>query len=179
MNKLLNTLILSVLVTTSLLAVEITINETKKQLKGDPYKVVKWIIQNMKVTNDSIGFGQPPERTFKYKKGDCEDIAILVQYFLKDKYEVHIVVWAGEFREDSKYYKQYKGRKICHAVAAFKINENNWGIIDQDRFMQHGKTLAEIVKINCDLRRIKVKEAYIMDLLKLRRKKIKEIDLGE
>ena len=146
-------------------------------LEGDPYKIAQWMAQNMRPANDSAGYGQPAKYTYKYKKGDCEDIAILARYFIGDKYKTHLVIWAGEFREDSKFYAKMKGRKICHAVVAIKMSENNWGIIDQDRFIQHGSTLAGIVKINCDLRRIKVKEAFIVDLIKFRNEIIEEIDL--
>lgn len=179
MNKFIPFFIIISLFFGTILANETTLEETKKTLNGDPYKIAEWMKNNIRPVDDSIGFGQLPERTFKYKKGDCEDYAILSQYFIGDKYETYVVAWYGKFKKDSNNYKRMKNKRIGHAVLAIKINENKWGIIDLDRYITGGKTLAEMVKINCELRKVVVDKAYIMDLLKLRRKVIKEIDLNE
>lgn len=172
-------IILVLLITKLLFASELTLEETKEMLTGDPYKITKWIAKNIKSIGDDLGYGQLPKRTFKYKKGDCEDIVILARYFIGDRYETYLIVWRGKFRKDSKYYRRNKRRFIDHAVVAIKINENEWQIMDKDRLITGGKTLVEIIKINCDLRKINVERALIMDLLKLRRKVIREINLGE
>jgi len=172
-------LLLSLFVLINLSASEPTIDEVKKELNGDPYKIAQWMGRNIRTSKDSIGYSQPAKYTYKYKKGDCEDFAILARHFIGDKYETHLVVWTGKFREDSKFYKKYKAKKICHAVVAIKLHVNNWGIIDQDKYIPNGRTLAAIIKINCDLRRIKVTGAYIADLYRFRNKIIKEIDLDE
>jgi len=163
----------------SIFASELTLEETKNMLDGDLYKIAEWMGKNIKTTHESLGYGQMPKRTFKYRKGDCEDWALLSQYFIGDKYETYTIIWCGQFREDSKYYAQYKNKKISHGVLAIKLTPNNWGIIDQDRYISNGNSLSDIVKINCNLRKVNVKEAFIMDLRKFRRKVIKEINLGE
>ena len=177
------------------LASELTLEETKDILGGDPYKIARWM-ENIKSVHGSFGYGQLPERTFKYRKGDCEDYAILAQYFIGDKYKTYIIVWRGQFRKDSKYYSKIWNKKVDHTVLAIKLKENYWGIIDQDKYITgaidikelpkgidlsriNSRSLSGIIKINCLLRRINVEKAWIMDLLKLRRKIIEEIDLRE
>ena len=158
----------------------LTLDETKKQLGGDPYKIAKWMSTNVKTSIDSTGYTQPPERMFKWRKGDCEDWAVLSKYFLEGFHEeVLLIIWRGKFREDSKYYRKMKGRIVDHCVVAF-FNGKRWGIIDQDRVILHdGESLTSIIKINGYLRRIKVEKAFIVDYLKYRRKIIEEIDLNE
>jgi len=172
-------LLLTLFVLVGILANESTIDEVKKELNGDPYKIAQWLGRNIRTVKDSIGYSQPAKYTYRYKKGDCEDFAILARYFIGDRYETHLVVWTGKFREDSKFHKKYKEKKICHAVVAIKLYINNWGIIDQDKYIPNGRSLVDIIKINCDLRRIKVIRAYIADLYRFRNKIIKEIDLEE
>jgi len=168
-------ILLSLLMIVSIFASELTMEETKEMLDGNPYKITQWMAQNIKTSIDSSGYTQPPERMFKWRKGDCEDWAVLSRYFLEGKYETHLIIWRGKFREDSKYYAQMKGRLVDHCVVAL-FNGKDWGIIDQDRYIPNGSSLPDIVKINCDLRKIRVEKAFIVDFLKYRRKKIEEID---
>ena len=158
---------------------EITIDQTKEMLEGDPTKIAQWMAINMKTANDSVGYAQPPKYTYKYKKGDCEDITLLAKYFIGDRYETYLVSWCGKFNKTSKYYKKYKGRKLYHAVLAVKEYENKWGIIDQERYITGGKSLGHIVKLNCEARKVDVIEAYIVDLYMFKKELVKKINLEE
>jgi len=161
----------------SIFASELTLEQTKEILKGNPIKIAEWMGNNIVDVREDIQYAQLADYTFKYKRGDCEDMAILSRYFIGDKYETHLIVWVGYFREDSKYYNKIK-RKIVHCILAIKFDENNWGIIDNDRFIPNGESLVDIILINCDLRKIKPTRAYIADLYRFRNKVIEEINIG-
>lgn len=172
-------IIILILLTKLLFASELTLEETKEQLGGNPYKIAEWMGENIKYVSEDIQYTQPVEYTYKHKEGDCEDWAILSQYFIGNKYETYLVVWHGEYREDSIDYEQEKDNIFCHAVLAIKLYSNNWVIIDNDDFISNGSSLIDIIKIDCELWRADIRRAYIADLYQYRQQIIKEINIKE
>ena len=84
-------------------------NEVVKIL-NTPELVSIWLSKNLKYLEDSGGYAQPPKVTFEKGGGDCEDWAILIDYFLsKADYDSYIisVMWS----KDSG-----------HGVAAYKLD---------------------------------------------------------
>ena len=163
-----------------LFASELTIEETKIQLNGDPAKIAEWMGKNIKSVPEEIQYAQSVEHTYKYKKGDCEDWAILSQYFIGDKYETYLVVWIGEYMKDSMDYREGKDNTMCHAVLAIKFYSNNWAIIDNDSLISNGSSLADILKVSCKiLWRANIESSYIADMYQYKYQMIKRIKLGE
>lgn len=156
-----------------------TLEETKHTLAGDSAKIAQWMGENMRFVPEEIQYAQSAKYTYKYRKGDCEDWAILSQYFIGDKYETYLIVWIGEYQEDSISYKQNGDKKACHAVLAIEFYSNNWGIIDYNKFISHGSSLANIIKRDCELWGVNIESAYIADLYQYRNQVIKRIKLGE
>jgi hypothetical protein len=157
---------------------KITIDQTKEMLEGNPYKIAEWIAQNIKPVHEDLQYGQPPKYTYKYKKGDCEDIAMLAQYFIGDKYKTYLVEWRAKFAPNSKYYEKYGHIDIRHVVLAIKIDDYNWLIIDQDKCIGKANTLKEIIYLNCELRRVDVKKAFIVDIYRFHYEILEQV-IGE
>jgi len=148
-----------------------TLDQTKIQLQQDPTKIAEWIKQNIKPVQEDIQYAQLPERTYKYRTGDCEDIALLAQYLIGDKYPTYIIVWNGNFNSTSKYYEKYKTQKISHVVLAIDFtpkytHQGSWGVIDQDRFIGYETSLEDIIRKDGELRRVDIKDAYFIELYK-------------
>ena len=154
-----------------------TLEETKKELKGDPWKVMKWLDNNMKGKSDGgLQYAQSPEESFKRGTGDCEDYAIIAKYFLEARYkEVHLVVWEGKFNPDSKHYNKNRDKWIFHAICVFKIKENIWGTMDINGFVMTYGSLEDIIRADCELRRVDVKRAFIVRFNKYAYRKLKRI----
>lgn len=159
----------------------LTIDDVKAQLGGNPALIAEWMGNNIKKVRESgTNWAQSPEKLFKYRKGDCEDFAILAQYFIGDKYPTYLVEWRGGFNPSSKYYAKYKKVDVRHVVLAIDItpkytNQGEWIIIDQDRVIKDATNLADIIIKNCELRRIDIREAYIVEMDRWHYKIIKQI----
>jgi len=159
----------------TIFASELTLDETKKQLGGDPCKIAEWMKNNIKPIDEDFQYAQTPQKTYKYKKGDCEDLAILVQYLIEDSHPSCLIMWEGTFSKTSKYYKRYG--KIEHVVLAVYF-QNSWGIIDQDKFIYAFSSLKEAILFNCQMRRIDVSRAWILKMYRWKIDKLEQI-IGE
>jgi len=151
---------------------ELTLNETKEMLAGDPCKIAEWMKDNVRPIHEDFQYAQTPQKTFKYKKGDCEDLAILVQYLIGDKHQTHLILWEGTFNKTSKHYKKYG--KIKHVVLAIYF-QDSWGITDTDKFIYSFNSLEEAILFNCQMRRIDVVKAWIVEMYRWKIDKIETV----
>lgn len=133
--------------------------EQRKQLGGNPYKIQLWVNRYLKGKRDPYQFAQYPEETFERLAGDCEDFSILSKYFLEERYDdIHIVVWEGKFKPESKNYEKVKGT-VYHAIVLFKI-ESGWGVMDNNGLLIAKGTMEDAIRFDCELRMVEVKRAF-------------------
>lgn len=103
----------------------LTGNEDEIALNG-----LKWVIKNIKYTSDKKQFKIPEYwslgfETFEYKKGDCEDGAILLYDILRKN---GIPTW--KLRLSAGWVK-YNNEKVGHAyLTYYSENNNKWVLLD-------------------------------------------------
>lgn len=139
-----------------------TLEETKKELNGSPFKIQLWLTKNItgKVDEAGVQFAQYPEETFQRRTGDCEDYAILSKYFLEERFkEIYLIGWEGYFKPESK---MNTDKYLMHAICVFRWREDMWGIMDNNGFFVAKGSLEEVVVAAGDMRMVDIKKAYIM-----------------
>jgi hypothetical protein len=100
-----------------------------------PLKVQAWLFANIKYTSDKVpqDHWQPAERTFKRKRGDCEDWAIFSNECLKDKYDGYFLcMYTNEIGHASYVIKKSGKKKISIGTFGYMKHEGDWGEIIKD-----------------------------------------------
>ena len=153
-------MIIVLLLARVLSASELTIDDVKKKVWRDPYKVAGWLKKNISYVRDKVSYAQTAQETFEKRGGDCEDFAILAQYLLGNTYETYLVIWEGRYKGAGRY--GGRSTKASHCICVIKYHDALWVRIDQDELIGVKSTLFYTIKDSGDLSGVDIERAYFV-----------------